>query len=257
MGAAAARQPAMMAPAGDRRAAMIDESTQVQRAAEAHVRRWQDRLLPFMLGAVIFMTVFFLLASLWVFYDFRQRVTDEKPDLAPMFVQYERDHLAKGGEPAGDYVRWKAAVLLEQDLVARRYKQVSSVILARIWTRYLGFLTGMTLALVGAFFVLGQLKTDTSTLQAKTNAVEAALSTSSPGLVLAALGTVLMAISLVVTFDFETRDVPTYMREGPAVSGRPPRPFPEADKVEPKQRTKADELIDAAPKADTATKEGQ
>jgi hypothetical protein len=219
------------------------------RAQDAFLRRWQSRLLPFMLGAVIFMTLFFLLASLGVFYDFRQRVVDTAPDLGPVFADYERAHLAASGESLPAYVRWKAAVLLEQDLIARRYKQVNSVILARVWTRYLGFLTGMTLALVGAFFVLGQLRTDRSTLAAKTQGLEASLATTSPGLVLAALGTVLMSISLVVTFEFETRDQPTYVGRRDIGGAAMPRPgiMNDSGAAPTSPRTPADELIDAAP----------
>jgi len=211
---------------------------------------WQDRLLPFMLGAVIFMTLFFLIASLWVFYDFRLRVADTELRLQPVFTEYEAQYLAKSGEPPAAYLRWKTTVLLEQELIGRRYKQVNSVILARIWTRYLGFLTGMIMALVGAFFVLGQLKTDASSLQAKGQGLEASLTTSSPGLVLATLGTVLMAISLVVTFEFDTRDLPTYVQQqsSRAENLPPPKLLPESrDTPAPSGKTPADEMIDAAP----------
>ena len=146
-------------------------------------------------------------------------------------------------------VRWKTTILLEQELIARRYKQVNSVILARIWTRYLGFLTGMTLALVGAFFVLGQLRTDTSSLAVKGQGLEAALTTSSPGLLLATLGTILMAISLIVTFDFETRDQATYV-QGPAsppVTMPAPAIIPEGGESPSPRKTPADVLIEAAP----------
>lgn len=217
---------------------------------ERRLALWQDRLLPYMLGAIIFMTLFFLIASLWVFYDFRLRVADTPLRLEPMFAEYEGQYLAKSGEPPATYLRWKASVLLEQELIARRYKQVNSVILARIWTRYLGFLTGMTLALVGAFFVLGKLETSASSLQAKSQGVEASLTTSSPGLVLAALGTILMAISLVVTFEFDTRDLPTYVQQqsSGADSLPPPKALPEAkDKPPPTGKTPADEMIDVAP----------
>jgi hypothetical protein len=217
---------------------------------EARLSRWQDRLLPFMLAAVIGMTVFFLVASLWVFYDFRGRVGDTDLDLKPVFNDYERLHLGRSAEPPAAYLRWKTTLLLEQELIARRYKQVNSVILARIWTRYLGFLTGMILALVGAFFVLGQLRTDPSTLQAKGQGLEAALTTSSPGLVLATLGATLMAISLVVTFEFDTRDLPTYVQPQSSRTEPmpPPRLMPEGEEKPPAStKTPADRLIEAAP----------
>jgi len=218
-------------------------------AAGAGLSRWQEKLLPFMLGAVIFMTLFFLIASLWVFYDFRLRVAETDLNLRPVFAEYEATYLARSAESLPAYLRWKTTVLLEQELISRRYKQVSSVILARIWTRYLGFLTGMTLALVGAFFVLGQLRTDPSALQAKGQGLEATLTTSSPGLVLATLGTVLMAISLIVTFEFDTRDLPTYVQQQSAapVTLPPPGIMREGGDKPTSGRTPADDLATVAP----------
>jgi len=217
---------------------------------DARLSRWQDRLLPFMLGAVIFMTVFFLLASLGVFYDFRQRVADAPLNLRPVFAEYEAAHLANSGEAPAAYLRWKTMVLLEEELISRRYKQVNSVILARIWTRYLVFLTGMTLALVGAFFVLGQLQTDATTLKAEGQGMGGALTTSSPGLVLATLGSVLMAIALIVTFDFDTRDLPTYVQHpsSGAAATLPPPGILRDDGAPPSAgKTRADELATMAP----------
>lgn len=219
-------------------------------AADERLARWQSRLLPFMLGAVIFMTLFFLLASLWVFYDFRLRVADRDVNLAPVFAEYETTQLARGAESLPAYLRWKTTVLLEGELISRRYKQVNSVILARIWTRYLGFLTGMTLALVGAFFVLGQLRTDRSALRIQSTGLQGALETSSPGLVLAVLGTVLMAISLIVTFEFDTRDVPTYLQQQttPGASTALPPPGIMRDGGKPSTgKTAADDLATVAP----------
>jgi hypothetical protein len=44
---------------------------------------------------------------------------------------------------------------LERELIARRYDQVNLTVTTRLWTRLMGFITGMILALVGAAFVLG------------------------------------------------------------------------------------------------------
>jgi hypothetical protein len=119
----------------------------------------------------------------------------------------------------------RARLLLESDLVERRYRQANSVILARLWTRYLGFLTGMVLALVGALFVLGRLQEPATQVRAEAGDIKAVIATSSPGLVLAFLGAILMAISLVVEFEVETRDASTYLeRIAPAMP--PPRPMP-------------------------------
>src|SRR5262249_58461153 len=60
----------------------------------------------------------------------------------------------------------RAAYSLERELVARRYEQGNLSYLNRLWTRFMGFVTGMILALVGAAFVLGKLVTDKSELEA-------------------------------------------------------------------------------------------
>ena len=64
--------------------------------------------------------------------------------------------------------------------------------MARTWTSYLGYLTGMILALVGATFILGKLKEEVSTLGVEGSGVKATLRTTSPGLALCFLGTVLI-----------------------------------------------------------------
>jgi hypothetical protein len=48
------------------------------------------------------------------------------------------------------------AAVLEADALQRRYHQANANMLARVWTRQLGFITGMLLALVGAAFILGR-----------------------------------------------------------------------------------------------------
>jgi hypothetical protein len=98
--------------------------------------------------------------------------------------------------------------------------------MSAIWSKYLGFMTGMTLALVGAAFVLGQLRTPTSELGAKGAPFEVSLRSSSPGLVLAVLGVLLMATTIVTQSVVNSNDSPTYLGEGVVtpVGGKPDLP---------------------------------
>ena len=56
--------------------------------------------------------------------------------------------------------RARDALALEQELVARRYEQANLMLSTSLWTRLMGFITGMILALVGAAFILGKLQED-------------------------------------------------------------------------------------------------
>jgi hypothetical protein len=113
--------------------------------------------------------------------------------------------------------RLRLAATLERNTVARRYHQANVTLMARVWTHYLGFVTGMTLALVGAAFVLGRISEESSELQvgAGASTPSASLRTASPGLVLGAFGVVLMIVTIVTHHEIETKEVPVYFgRDG-------------------------------------------
>ncbi|MFW5835156.1 MAG: hypothetical protein ACOCYE_13770 [Pseudomonadota bacterium] len=182
----------------------------VSDAGERRREAWQAKLLPLMAGMLVLAAVFFAVTSIVELRSLYQRVEQRPLDLATSFADFEA--LAPAGT-AGElaYLRFKTLALLEADALHRRYHQANATMLARVWTRQLGFLTGMILALVGAAFVLGRLQESTSTLEIEAKGTKAAMASASPGLVLAALGALLMGIALVVPFGIETRDVATYL----------------------------------------------
>ncbi len=190
-------------------------------ADRARRAAWQYRLLPLMGGLLVLSALFFAVMSVTELRDFYRRVAHERFDLAARFERFE-----EGMDPAlradPDYLRFKVLSLLEADALQRRYQQANATMLARVWTRHLGFSTGMILALVGAAFILGRLREDTTTAELGGGSLKGSLATSSPGIVLAVLGTGLMALTIWVPFGVETRDVNTYLRAAPAASLPPP-----------------------------------
>jgi len=198
-------------------------------ANEAHRRAWQDRLLPLMAAFLVAVALFFAALSVYELRDFYGRVAQTPLDLAASFEAYERANPVSAGDPA--HLRFKTLALLEADALQRRYRQANSTMLARVWTRQLGFATGMLLALVGAAFVLGRLQEPPTRLSGEAQGAKAALESSSPGLVLAVLGTLLMGLALWIPFGVETRDVATYLK--PSAAETPaPRPDPLARELE-------------------------
>src|SRR5437764_5948659 len=133
------------------------EGSMVETRVDARERRersaWQKRLLPFLIVTISLMAVFFFVSSLLQLGKLGEAVAYHQDDRLPAALSaYERTN-----PPDGDYMRWKAMVLLEQTALDHRYAQVNATLMLRAWTRHLGFLTGMILALVGSIFILARL----------------------------------------------------------------------------------------------------
>lgn len=185
--------------------------------AEQRREAWQARLLPLMAGMVVAAALFFAVVSVIELRALYPRIEQRPLDLASDFAAFEQaaPEAARGDV---DYLRFKTLALLEADALHRRYHQATAMLLARVWTRQLGFVTGMILALVGAAFVLGRLQERASTVEFDAKVARASIVSASPGLVLAVLGSVLMGLALVVRADIATHDVATYVRAGGAPS---------------------------------------
>lgn len=178
---------------------------------EKDVSAWQAKLLPVMVFMVLGLTVFFFAASLYQLFSLQNRISQSPNlDLSPVLAHATEDNPLAGKEML-ETQRWKTLTLLEEHAVRQRYHQANVLLMARVWVRYLGFVTGMTLALVGAVFVLGKLREQQTELSMKGQSGSGALSTSSPGLVLCTLGTVLMLATLLTHNSIDVKDGPLYV----------------------------------------------
>jgi len=223
-------------------------------AASGADRTWQKRLLPVMVGLLVTLTAFFFVASFVQLYYLQTRI-ERAPrlDLGPAMASL--DEIAKDVRDGkvGDqlafnnrleYARWKTLSLLEANALQRRYHHAGVLLISRIWTRYLGFVTGTILAMVGAAFILGKLQEATSNLGAEGGLWKVSLTTASPGLVLATLGTALMLATLATSMDLLVNDGPVYLRDQPGTAASaPPPPLAREDTAQ-KPRSDADILKD-------------
>ncbi len=184
--------------------------------------KWQRRLLPLMSGTLVIAGIFFAAISVYEFNALQmwlERVpvrisgVDWPSDASPGFDQRMQVAVNRG------------SFELEQQVVERRYGQATATMLARLWTRFMGFMTGMILAFVGAAFVLGKINEAPTTADLGGGGFKGAIATSSPGLVLAFLGAVLMTVSLSVTASTAGQDGAVYFRyagAAPAAAAKPP-----------------------------------
>ncbi|GGO80013.1 hypothetical protein GCM10011348_15750 [Marinobacterium nitratireducens] len=83
--------------------------------------------------------------------------------------------------------------------------------MAHLWIRYLGFITGMIMAVLGSVFILGKLRdSEASKLGAETSALKVSLTSASPGALLAVLGSAMMVTTIIAQQETNVRDLSLY-----------------------------------------------
>ncbi len=190
--------------------------------ADRFAEQWQTRMIPVMVGLVVAAALFFGVTTVYQFASLQAWLT-RAPAASPVLQIVAEMRAPAAADPLA-LAQARAAIALEQELIARRYEEARVVAVARLWTRFMGFLTGMSLALVGAAFVLGQLQTGPIRMSAEQGGLKAALATTSPGLVLAVVGSVLIGVTQAIPYNFRTSDPATYFQPAatvdPAATGR-------------------------------------
>ena len=167
-------------------------------------RMWQRRLLPFMVLMIVGLAIFFVVATYRQLNRLNEQINQSnKPDLDSVLN-------SKPSDVDIQDAHWRALVILEANALEKRYHQANVLLMSRVWIRYLGFLTGMIIALIGATFVLGKLR-ESATFNADGSLWKFAMTTASPGLILALLGTILMVTAMVTNPAIKVGDGRTYL----------------------------------------------
>jgi hypothetical protein len=211
-----------------------------QRDEKADLLRWQYRLLPWAIGLLLALAVFFF-ASTWIQFDrLSAAMQARQPDaIEGTFAAYEK----RGGAQDLPYLQWKTRTLLERKVVEHRYQQVNATLLLRTWTRHLGFLTGMILSFIGGIFILTKLSEGRSEVSGETGVVKASLATNSPGIVLTVVGGAIMIASLIVEYRFSTRDLPAYIASDGPAAAPPERPADWPEQLTEQQRQQEEDAL--------------
>jgi hypothetical protein len=216
--------------------------------------RWQERLLPLMGGMLTVLTAFFFLVTFgqisylhWSIFRSPPVQFDSASSQALVASTNRFDDLYR-------YRQFEVRAAMERYIVEKRYHQISVQLMSGLWLRYLGFITGMILALVGASFILGKLRLSEQTLEGKYSDLSLSLRTTSPGIVLAVLGAILMFATLVDRDSYNVTDANIYLLGlDPLATPRPENssqlpPLPQYDDT-----GRLPESIPPIPTADEAT----
>lgn len=174
---------------------------------------WQRLLLPLMSTVVIGLTIVFVALSTRQVGRLQSYI-EQEPTLSLESLGLTSIK-ASADDPATvfSYDQFRTLTALELHVIQRRHHQANLLVMSRTWTRYMGFLTGMILALIGATFVLGKLQENETKTEGSVGVTKFAIQSSSPGLVLAVLGTLLMSITLVSNVSLQGSDQSVYLPE--------------------------------------------
>jgi len=175
--------------------------------------RWQNRLLPMMIVVLIGLAVFFCATTLYQLRFIQQQVLRSPVAAADSTFVRNAERIHSASDPVTlSGLTWSTMATMEANVVARRYHLAHVTLASRLWARYLGFITGMILALVGAAFILGKIREERSQLDIEGPAIgKFAIASSSPGLIMATLGTFLMMATIVTNPEIKVQDGPVYL----------------------------------------------
>ncbi len=182
-----------------------------EKTVETKPPKWQERLLPTMSGLLIGLTVFFFLTTFAQMAYLHWSILQESSIDINQPASEALINSAETFEDRKDARELEVRSRMEAYIITQRYHQASVNLMSGLWIRYLGFMTGMILALVGASFVLGKLREPTQTLKGKFSAVDFSLRTTSPGVILVILGVVLMFATILDKDTYEVTDGNVYL----------------------------------------------
>jgi hypothetical protein len=186
-----------------------EEPIHTRQVVDHDLVRWQTRLLPFMIRFVVAMAVVFFCFSAVLLYEVTSFIENDRGQDIRATIQAEIA-TPVAASPSSDDVTNHALLLLEADALSKRYREASALLLSRIWSRQLAFITGMVLAFVGAVFILGKLSESASEISGEATGWKVGITSASPGIILSFFGTVLLVSALFSQATLDVSDGPAY-----------------------------------------------
>nr|WP_157247191.1 hypothetical protein [Pedobacter panaciterrae] len=108
--------------------------------------------------------------------------------------------------------QWKDLYALEKFTLSNRYYHAQLLVRSRMLTLNLSFLTGVTLAFIGAIFILGKFSENPTDLSAGSDKLSLKILSGSPGVILSVLGVILICFSISSKSTLDVTDTPLYIQ---------------------------------------------
>lgn len=214
---------------------------------QRHLYRWQNRLLPWLIIMPSILVILFIYLATQQVNHFNAALEIKKESVVEKLAVTDTTELKKLKGNL-DYVRWMTLARMEEESLQKRYNQGGLLLLSRIFIKYLGFLTGMIIAIVGAVFIIGKLNEDTTKIEGTAGEkISFSIISSSPGIIFGILGTVLMTTTILQHKEITVQDSPLYLNAYGISSLKSP------DKAETDSKNKSTIKIDSAKAAKAFT----
>lgn len=179
---------------------------------------WQRRLLPWMILLPTALIMIFVYLSTVQLNNFSKEINNYKTsELDKIFINKKDSSIHSIVLSSTEITKLFLLAKMEEQLMNKRYSQGGALLISRLYTKYLGFFTGMILAIVGAVFIISKLSEGQSSLEASNDTIKLSLISTSPGIIFGVLGTVLMLSTILSQREIQITDAAIYLN-GPATT---------------------------------------
>lgn len=191
----------------DKNAGSKDSTEQKQ------VSQWQNRLLPWLIALPTLLILLFVFLATQQMQRFNDVIDQKSVSVIDALAPTKEDpQLYAQLNGNLDYIRWMSLAKMEEKSLDSRYSQGGLLLVSRIFTKYLGFFTGMILAMVGSVFIIGKFQEKTTEMEGEIgNEIKGKLASSSPGIIFGVLGTILMLSTILQHTEVAVTDSPLFL----------------------------------------------
>ena len=178
--------------------------------------QWQAQLLPFMIAMIVGLTVVFFVLGIWLFVTLNSNIPTQAPTLESLpeiFELAKSENVSLSAQSSNlALAQLRVQTQMEEYILKQRYHHANVALISRNWFEFIGFSTGVMLALIGAAFILGKLREAPAEIDATVSALlRISIVTSSPGIILSLLGTVLIATTMMTHQPISVKDGSVYL----------------------------------------------
>jgi len=192
---------------------MEETNKKIAAANDKHILDWQRKMMPWLIIAPSTLILIFILLATVQLGNFESHIyQSDSLNISKSLPKVDSVTIDTSITTKLGYLKLYALTKMEEYSINRRYNQAGEILVSGIYTKYMGFFTGMILAIVGAIFIISKLKEDTSNLEGTINEhINFKLVSSSPGIVFGVLGTLLMVTTIFKTVESNVTDAPLFL----------------------------------------------
>jgi hypothetical protein len=192
---------------------MEETNKKTASANDKHIIDWQKRMMPWLIIAPSALILIFILLATVQLRSFESHIyQSDSLNISKSLPKVDSVTIDTSITTKLGYLKLYALTKMEEYSINRRYNQAGEILVSGIYTKYMGFFTGMILAIVGSIFIISKLKEDTSNLEGTINEhINFKLVSSSPGIVFGVLGTLLMVTTIFKTVESNVTDAPLFL----------------------------------------------